>query len=209
MKFDSLMSPEHSRAAALAVGAASYVGQLVAATALVRRAHRRLVPAVPIGGTIPVPGVLAFGLVGCALFLGIDYAALSCMIAARSVPSFLWFAAAAAGTASLACLFWLTLPALAVDGQRLAAAFARGRRLTSGSRFPVFALLAVLLVGQWGANALAAVVVTRSVVTELLVISVLGALLIPVKSCTLAAAYRELCLAKEGPREEELGEVFA
>jgi hypothetical protein len=36
-----------------------------------------------------------------------------------------------------------------------------------------------------------------------------GVLFLTLKACVLAAAYREICLLKEGPSPEEVGAVFS
>lgn len=199
--------PASRQGAGLLVATAVYFGQLVATALLVRRAHRRLAPAVRTGGAIPFTGVLAFGVAGAAAFLLIDVVG---FLGLRGAERFVGVFGILLGTvakAALASVFWLALACVAVDRERFDAALARSRRLTGGSRFAVFALLVTLLAGL--VAALVPVFIALDEPESLAGILAVAVPLISFKSCVLAAAYRELCLAKEGLRPEELGEVFA
>jgi hypothetical protein len=106
--------------------------------------------------------------------------------------------------AFLATGFWLAVPAIAVDGEGFLAALGRSWRLAHGSRLRILALLVLLLFPYWAGLALLEFVAGDAWLSY----AALSLLLLTLKACLLAAAYREICLAKEGPRAHELTAVF-
>lgn len=181
------------------------LAQLAVATLVVRDAHARLAGRRGRSPPRAMLGLVAYGIAGLAGFAALDFAVVTGLEDADSpLPVFLGFVSTGVLQAFLAAWFWLALPAAAVDGCGFLAALARSRRLGRGSRVRVVTPLLLLLAMQAGSAVLAG----RFAGSPWL-FAVPGVLFLTLKACVLAAAYREICLIKEGPAPEEVGAVFA
>lgn len=180
-----------------------YLAQFAVTVILVREAHRRLAGR-PAGSRLrAIAGLVPFSVGSLAAFAALDLAAAT--LFSRNTPLPVIGAVATAILQTyLAATFWLALPAAAVDGHGLFSALGRSLRLTRGSRFPMAVTVLLLIVLESGA-----VLVAGLAARDEWAVVVPITLFVGLKACILAAAYREICLLKEGLPPDEIGAIFA
>jgi len=182
-----------------------YLAQFAITVIVIRDAHRRLSGRDGRRSLRAVPGLLAYALASLGVFVAIDLLVTWATLFTSPVSTFVGVLASSVAAAILAARLWIALPAAAVDGSTFFASLRRSVRLVRGTAAGI-AFLAILLIVLQGV----ATMPFGFLASEMpWILTVPVVLFLTFKACVVAAAYRELCLLKEGPRPEELGAVFA
>jgi hypothetical protein len=119
------------------------------------------------------------------------------------VPGVIWY-----------CALFVAVPAAVVEPAlgSSAAALARSRTLTAGSRWQIFGVVVlvglVMLVGMFVAGFLAVLATGLPLSTRGLIGMVVMTLITPLGACAPAVAYHDLRVAKEGVSTADLARVF-
>ncbi len=191
------------RAGFLRNATVGYLAQFAVTVLLVREAHRRLAGRPPRSRLRALLGLLPHSLLSLAVFAALDLAVAATFPSDTPLPAIAAIAVSVVQTC-LAAAFWLAIPAAAADGHGPLAALGRSRHLSRGSRFAMAVTVVLLLLLEWGS-----VFVTFSLGRDEWAAASSIALFVTMKACVLAAAYREICLLKEGLLPDEIGAIFA
>ena len=186
--------------------AIGYGAQFAVTVILVREAHRRLAGRPTKSRSRAILGLLPLSAGALLAFALLD---LLVTMTTRSHGPHVWLIlmiAMSIAQVLLAAAFWLALPAAAIDGHGPFSALGRGRRLSRGARFPLAVVVIALTLLEWG---FALILGTAMEPEHEAALAAIALLSITFKACVLAAAYRELCLLREGPPPDELGAIFS
>ena len=103
--------------------------------------------------------------------------------------------------------WWVFIPAMVVEDLGSSAAFARSKALTSGRRWAIFGLVALIFVVEMAAIFGSAIVVNDGV-TMSIVVTLIAVLFTTVSSVVAAVGYYHLRVEKEGVLIEDIAAVF-
>lgn len=108
----------------------------------------------------------------------------------------------------LACMYYVAIPAIAVERIGVGAALARSAALTRGHRLSIFVLFLLLVLGGLGLGAILVAALVASPTAGLIVAALVTAIVGIVGAVTHAVAYHDLRVVKEGVSTSTLVAVF-